>query len=88
MTTPLIEAAIAWHEAGACVLPAGRGKFPARPWKDHQQVRLAREELVEMLATGQYDGIGLVTGYNGYEMFEIEGRAAHLVPRLLAALPA
>ena len=87
MTSELIEAALAWHDAGASVLPAGAGKFPAKPWKDHQTARLSASELTELLVTGRYDGIGLVTGFNGFEMFELEGRAMHLVTPLLAALP-
>jgi hypothetical protein len=85
----LLEAALAWYDAGASVLPcAGAGKHPARPWKDHQTERLDADDLTELLSGDEYDGIGIVTGFNGFEMFELEGRAADLLLPLLTKLSA
>lgn len=73
----LLTAALAWHDAGACVLPAAKDgtKRPAVNWKQYQQQRPTRDD-VEQLLTGA-DGIGLVCGAvsGGIEMFELEGRA-------------
>jgi putative DNA primase/helicase len=84
----LLEAALAWYDAGASVLPCGAGKHPARPWKDHQTERLDADDLTALLSGDEYDGIGIVTGFNGFEMFELEGRAADLLLPLLMKLSA
>nr|WP_221382782.1 bifunctional DNA primase/polymerase [Actinoplanes polyasparticus] len=69
------DAALAWHDAGFCVLPAaGDGtKRPLGDWKRYQREQFPREAL----ASGQHHGIGLVCGAvsGGLEMLEAEGRA-------------
>lgn len=89
MTGPIEAAARAWYDAGACVLPAVRGKRPAIDWKQHQQTRPTPEDMAAW-NWAEIEGIGLVTGYGGFEMFELEGRAvqAGLVPRLVEAINA
>ena len=84
MSAEIRAAALAWHAAGASVLPAIRGKRPSVDWKAHQEVQLD-PALVDW---DKFDGLGMVTGYGGFEMFELEGRAvqAGLVPKLVEAI--
>jgi P4 family phage/plasmid primase-like protien len=80
----LDEAAKAWHDAGASVLPAMRGKRPTREWREFQTERATPYGTDWSL----HDGFGIVTGYGGFEMLEIEGTAAHLLEPLAARLAA
>jgi putative DNA primase/helicase len=80
--TTVTTAAQSWHEAGASVLPAIRGKRPAVSWTAYQEDRADWAEWPWETS----DGLGLVTGYGGFEMLEIEGSAAHLIEPLGRAL--
>ncbi|WP_134324697.1 phage/plasmid primase, P4 family [Cumulibacter soli] len=73
----LLNVSLAWHDAGACVLPAANdgSKRPAVSWKQYQSERPARDELARMLH--DTDGIGVLCGHvsGNLEMIELEGRA-------------
>lgn len=78
MTTPgLVEAALAAHDAGLCVIPvrADGSKAPAVAWKTYTQQRPERGQVEAWART--HDGIGVVCGAvsGGVEMLELEGRA-------------
>jgi putative DNA primase/helicase len=77
------EAARAWHAAGASVLPAMRGKRPIVSWTAYQE---EAADPGEWWPTSSHDGLGIVTGYNGFEMLEIEGTAMDLLGPLGEAL--
>jgi hypothetical protein len=51
------EAAKAWHDAGASVLPAMRGKRPTREWREFQTERATPYGTDWSL----HDGFGIVT---------------------------
>lgn len=71
------RAALAWHEAGASVVPCSEkgGKRPALDWKPLVINRLSQPALRGYLSAGGRDGFGILLGYGGFEMFEVEGRA-------------
>ena len=75
----LLTDALAWHDAGYCVVPSHEdgSKRPFGPWKDYQTTRPTREQLVAWLSGGTYTGIGVICGAvsGGVEMVEIESRA-------------
>lgn len=75
--TDLISAAREWYEAGYAVIPCHEdgGKRPFGAWKQYQTQRLPWDELQALLETGNYSGIGVLTGSasNNVEMIEIEG---------------
>lgn len=78
--TDLLTTALAWHQAGGCVLPAAADgtKRPAlKTWQAYQQVRPPADQINAWLATNLYDGIGIVCGQTSgnLEMLELEGRA-------------
>lgn len=79
MTQPILAAALAWHDTGACVIPARAdgSKAPFGQWADYQQTRPSRDTLTGWLTDTRYDGIGLICGAvsGELEMFEFEGRA-------------
>jgi len=78
-TTTLLDAALALHDAGLCVVPARPDgtKAPAAFWKKYQAQRPSREQIHAWFSTDQYDGLGVITGAvsGSLEMFELEGRA-------------
>jgi hypothetical protein len=72
-------AALAWHEAGYCVLPAKTdgSKAPAVvAWKHYQAEGPTRQQIDAWFASG-HPGVGLICGAisGGLEMLELEGRA-------------
>jgi putative DNA primase/helicase len=75
--TPLLDVALAWHDAGATVLPAAADgtKRPAVAWADYQQQRPTRQQVTAWAANAA--GIGLVCGAasGNLEMLELEGPA-------------
>lgn len=76
MTQDVQRAALAWHDAGYCVLPAaadGTKRPGVGSWTRYQSEQYPREAL----AAGGTAGIGLVCGVvsGGLEMLELEGRA-------------
>jgi hypothetical protein len=78
VTVTVAEAALAWHDAGGCVLPvAGDGsKRPGLPtWNRYQQQRPSREQVATWASASP--GIGMVCGAvsGGIEMLELEGAA-------------
>jgi hypothetical protein len=82
----LITAARLWFDAGFCVVPSHEdgSKRPFGPWKQYQGARLPWNELEQLLATGKYTGIGVITGAasGNVELIEIEGPNAQAVERL------
>ena len=84
--TPLIDAARAWYDAGYCVVPSHEdgGKRPFGMWRQYQEKRLEWDYLAELLATGRYTGIGVITGRvsGNVEMAEIEGPIEAAVERV------
>jgi putative DNA primase/helicase len=76
----LTEAAKQWYDAGYCVLPAAADgtKRPATSWREYingDKPRPTTDELNNMLATGNFDGIGVIAGIasGNLEMIELEG---------------
>lgn len=87
-TTTLLDAALEWHRAGVCVIPAKPGKRPAFPWTEYQTRTATEEEIRAWFAGDRFDGFGVVCGEvsGNLEMIELEGRARHLVDKLAEAL--
>jgi len=81
--TGCLDAALAAHRAGLCVVPAARdgSKRPYDRWKQYQQRRAEIAELEHWFGGGDPSpGIGIVCGAvsGGLEMLELEGAAVHL----------
>ncbi len=80
--TGLLDAALSFHEAGCCVVPARTdgSKAPFGLWKDYQYTRPGIQVITEWLTSGHYDGFGIITGeVSGHlEMLELEGRATQV----------
>ncbi|RBY92950.1 bifunctional DNA primase/polymerase [Blastococcus sp. TF02A-30] len=76
--TPLLEAAVALHGAGLCVLPAAQDgtKRPAIEWREYQERRPDESQLRRWFG-GDREGLGVVCGAvsGGLELTELEGRA-------------
>lgn len=72
----ILATALDWHAHGYTPLPtkADGSKAPAVTWKQHQGEQ-ADEQHVRRWFASDPDGLGLVTGAAGLEMFELEGRA-------------
>lgn len=77
--TQLLTTALAWHTAGAAVLPVrpDGSKAPAVAWKTYQDTRPDLDQLLAWFGTSHYDGLGILTGHvsGNLEMVEFEGRA-------------
>jgi len=75
----LLDAALAMHAAGLCVLPAAEdgSKRPAVDWKEYQHHRPTPEQLTAWFGDGLRTGLGVVCGAvsGGLEMTELEGAA-------------
>lgn len=75
---PVLQAALAFAEAGVSVVPASMdgSKAPIGSWKKYQLTRADHEQLVNWFS-GAQSGIGIVTGHvsGNLEMVELEGRA-------------
>jgi hypothetical protein len=75
----LLTNALAWHDAGYCVIPSHEdgSKRPFGPWKQYQQQRPTREQLTAWLTDGPYTAIGIIAGQvsGNVEMIEVERRA-------------
>jgi len=91
-SAPLVDAARLWFDAGYCVVPSNEdgGKRPWGRWKEYQADRLPWLELVDLLNTGKYTGIGVITGgaSGNVEMIEIEGPNDKAVSRLKRVIEA
>lgn len=74
----ILQAALNFHDAGICVIPAkvDGSKAPFANWKQYQAERPSREQVIEWFKDG-HEGIGIVTGSvsGNLEMLELEGRA-------------
>ena len=83
---PLLHAAQAWFDAGFAVVPSHEdgGKRPYGRWKEYQNERMNWDELHNLLETGRYTGIGVLTGKASLnvEMIEIEGPIDLAIERL------
>lgn len=77
--TGLLDAALEFHAAGACVIPAmpDGEKRPAVDWKVFQGQRPSEDQIRAWFTGNRYDGFGIVCGAisGGLEMLEFEGRA-------------
>jgi hypothetical protein len=75
---PVLQAALAFAEAGVSVVPAAMdgSKAPIGSWKKYQLASADHEQLVNWFS-GSATGIGIVTGKvsGNLEMVELEGRA-------------
>jgi hypothetical protein len=75
---PVLQAALAFAEAGVSVVPAAMdgSKAPIGSWKKYQLAPADHEQLVNWFS-GNATGIGIVTGKvsGNLEMVELEGRA-------------
>ena len=79
MTTPteVFEAALAWYQAGFCVIPpvaTGR-KAPLGEWKDYQAERPTHQTMRAWYDLDTQYGVGLLCGQvsGNLEMLELEG---------------
>ncbi|MEV7364296.1 phage/plasmid primase, P4 family [Streptomyces sp. NPDC091299] len=74
----VLEAALAWHHAGASVVRAAIDgtKRPDGAWKQYQTQR-PTEDTVRQWFEGGHPGLGIILGSvsGGLEMLEFEGRA-------------
>lgn len=74
----VLEAALAWHQAGASVVRAAIDgtKRPDGAWKQYQNQR-PTEDTVRQWFEGGHPGLGIILGSvsGGLEMLEFEGRA-------------
>ena len=86
MTTDLRAAALAHHDAGLTIIPITPDgtKKPAVPWKQYQTTPPTREQIDTWWTTTPSAGIGMLTGTpsDRIEMIELEGAAAHALPKL------
>jgi len=86
----LLDSAIHLRNNHLAVLPvhANGTKAPAKNWKDYQAQLPTTDELRGWFGTDTYDGLGVITGAvsGNLEMFEVEGRAGHLVAPLAQLL--
>ena len=75
----LLDAALALHAAGCCVVPVRPDgtKAPASVWKRYQQRRPTGDQVRDWFTRGDYDGLGVICGAvsGGLELLEFEGRA-------------
>jgi len=75
---PVLQAALAFAEAGVSVVPASMdgSKAPIGSWKKYQLAPADHEQLVNWFS-GNATGLGIVTGFvsGNLEMVELEGRA-------------
>ena len=75
----LLEAARKWYDAGCCVVPShqDKSKRPHTAWSKYQQERPSWFTIQEWLTTGEYTGIGVITGRvsGNLELVEVEGPA-------------
>jgi uncharacterized protein DUF3987/bifunctional DNA primase/polymerase-like protein len=75
----ILDAALAFTEAGCSVVPAmaDGSKAPAGKWHRWQSERPSVEQVTQWLSDGRYGGFGVVCGAvsGGLEMLELEGRA-------------
>ncbi|MFG1997893.1 phage/plasmid primase, P4 family [Spirillospora sp. NPDC048911] len=73
-----LDAALALHAAGLCVVRAATdgSKAPLGTWKTHQNQRPGEQDIRTWFGSG-HPGVGVVTGAvsGGLEMLELEGRA-------------
>jgi hypothetical protein len=72
----ILQAALNFYDAGISVVPARAdgSKAPIGNWKQYQEQRATREQIVQWFSNGG-QGLGIVTGFDGVEMLEAEGRA-------------
>lgn len=90
MTTDILTTALQLLDNNYSVLPIRNdgSKAPAiGAWKQYMTAPPTRETVEdwfdELSLAGPY-GLGVVTGYGGHEMTELEGRAVHHLPDLAA----
>lgn len=87
----LLDAARRWYDAGCCVVPShqDRSKRPHTSWSKYQTDRPSWLQVQQWLDSGDYDGIGVITGRvsGNLELIEIEGHAIAdgAVDKLMAA---
>lgn len=86
----LLDSALRLHDNNLAVLPvhADGTKSPAKSWKDYQTQPPTTDELRRWFGANTYDGLGVITGAvsGNLEMFEVEGRAGHIVAPLAKLL--
>lgn len=89
-TNTLLHTARALAQAGCSVVPTRNDgtKAPAAFWKTHQHTPATPDQLQTWFASGQFDGLGVITGTvsGNLEMLELEGRATTLLPELAQLL--
>ncbi|OIU88632.1 phage/plasmid primase, P4 family [Microbacterium sp. AR7-10] len=88
-TNHLLDTALALHAAGLSVVPvaADGTKRPRIAWKQHTTTAATVEQLHGWFDNDALEqGIGLVTGFGGVEMLEVEGKAMSLMGDVLDLL--
>jgi len=77
MTAEVLQAALDFHSAGVCVVPASEdgSKRPIGTWKQYQVSKPSLEQIHDWFG-GNAIGIGIITGAvsGNLEMLEMEGR--------------
>ena len=77
---PLLPVALEWLAAGGAPVPIlmeGESKHPRVRWRHYheQGIRPREAEVRAWFGNGSRDGLGLLSGHGGLEMFELEGQA-------------
>lgn len=82
----LLDAALAWHAAGAAIVPTRNDgtKAPLVSWKAYQEQPADEAQIRAWFTNSQHDGLGAITGTvsRGLEMLEVEGRAVELATQI------
>lgn len=84
----LLDTALALHAAGLSVVPvaADGSKRPRIAWKPYTTAAADVDQLTEWFNTDIEQGIGIVTGFGGVELLEVEGNAMALMGDVLELL--
>ncbi len=86
--TALLDTALALHAAGLSVVPvaADGTKRPRIAWKQHTTTAADVDQLNAWFDNDLEQGIGIVTGFGGVELLEVEGAAMSLMGDVLELL--
>lgn len=86
--TVLLSTALDLHAAGLSVVPvaADGSKRPRGAWKQYTTAAAPVEQLQAWFGGDTEQGIGIITGYGGVELLEVEGKAMRLMGAVLELL--
>ncbi|MEQ6898987.1 phage/plasmid primase, P4 family [Microbacterium sp. KR10-403] len=88
MTGDLLTTALQLHAAGLSVVPvaADGTKRPRGAWKQYTTTAADETQVRAWFATDVEQGVGIITGYAGVELLEVEGRGMTLMGDVLDLL--